>query len=216
MSMNPPSNKISSYNQVPQNKFFAEVVASNLQFFSAQSWKWDTFPKFGSLVQTQSDQKIIIGCVTQIETGSIDPMRSPFPYQKTEAELMAEQPQIFEFLRTIFNVQIIGYIDENGNKINYQLAPTPCKIHSFVQECASDLFVQFFKEPLYIHILFAALNQSFNLDELLLAIVNNIASRQLLTQSMLDEFCQTFSLLTGNDYRRLKLFLKRVEKITLK
>ena len=214
MSLNSQNSKTSLPNQEAKIDFFAEIVGSNLQFFSAQTWRWDNFPKFGSLVQSQSDKRIIIGCVTQIETGSIDPMRSPFAYRKTEDELMAEQPQIFEFLRTTFNVQIIGYIDENQNKINYQLAPTPCKIHSFVKECTNDILGQFFQEPLYIHILFAALNQSCSLDELLLAILNNLATKKILTQAMLDEFCQTFSLLTGNDYRRLKLFLKRVEKIT--
>ena len=207
MSLNSQNSKTSLSNQETKSDFFAEIVGSNLQFFSAQCWQWDNFPKFGSLVQAQSDKRIIIGCVT------IDPMRSPFPYQKTEAELMAEQPQIFEFLRTIFNVQIVGYIDESQNKINYHLAPTPCKIHSFVKECSSELFALFFQEPLYVHILFAALNQSCNLDELLLAILNNLATKKLLTQAMLDEFCQTFSLLTGNDYRRLKLFLRRIEQI---
>jgi hypothetical protein len=213
--MNPslPNNKTFLTDQNTTNDFFAEIVESNLQYFKAQCWQWDNFPKFGSLVQTQSNEKIIIGCVTQIETGSIDPMRSPFPYQKTEAELIAEQPQIFEFLRTIFNVQIVGYIDEKQYKINYHLAPTPCKIHSFVKECSTQLFTEFFQEPLYIHILFGALNQSPNLDELLLAILNNMATQKLLTPAMLDDFCQTFSLLTGNDYRHLKLFLKRVEKI---
>lgn len=211
MNLEMAANKTSFNSE--KTEYFAEIIHSNLQYYTAQCWKWDNFPQFGSLVQVQSGPDLVIGCVTQIETGSMDPMRSPFPYQKTEAELMIEQPQIFEFLRTTFNVQIIGYVENSNEKVVYNLASMPCKIHSFVKVCEQSIFAKFFKEPLYLHILFASLNQSTNFDDLLLAILSNLSDKNLLTKPMLDEFCQTFSLLTGNDYRRLKLFLKRVEKI---
>lgn len=207
------NNLFSKTTNTTGNPFFAEVIESNLHSFTAQSWKWDDFAEFGSLVQVESDKNIILGCVTHVQTGSLDPMRSPFPYQKTESELMAEQPQIFEFLRTIFIVQILGHINKNQNKIFYTLPPVPCKIHSFVKESSSETVSSFFKEPFYLHILFKFLNQNPNFDELLLAILHRLTTLQCLTQPILDDFYQTLSLLTGNDYRRLKLFLKRVEKI---
>lgn len=196
-----------------ESNFFAEVVESNLQCFTAQCWEWNVLPEFGSLVQVDSKQFLILGCITQVQTGSIDPMRHPYPYKKTEEELLIEQPQIFEFLRTIFSVQVVGYLNKQQNKIFYVLPPIPCKIHTFVKECTKELISNFFKEPLYLHVLFSFFNQNINLDELLLAILRKLANQGALNQEMLDEFCQTFSLLTGNDYRRLKLFLKRVEKI---
>jgi len=200
-------------NTMQDKQFFAEIIESNLNEFTAQCWKWDDFAKFGSLVQVESEKNIILGCVTQVQTGSLDPIRQPFPYQKTEAELMAEQPQIFEFLKTTFTIQILGYIDKSQNKTYYLLPPTPCKIHSFVKECPSDTVTDFFKESLYLHILFKFLNQNPNFDELLLTILTRLSDQNILTQSLLDDFYQTLSLLTGNDYRRLKLFLRRVEKI---
>jgi hypothetical protein len=78
----------------------------------------------------------------------------------------------------------------------------------------NEVVANFFKEPFYLHILFKFLNQNPSFDELLLAILNKLSSQNILTQQMLDDFYQTLSLLTGNDYRRLKLFLKRVERIT--
>lgn len=198
---------------IQDNPFFAEIIESNLNEFTAQCWKWDDFAKFGSLVQVESEKHIVLGCVTQVQTGSLDPIRQPFPYQKTEAELLVEQPQIFEFLKTIFTVQILGYIDKNQNKTYYLLPPTPCKIHSFVKECPADTVTNFFKESLYLHILFKFLSQNLNFDELLLTILTRLYDQNILTQPLLDDFYQTLSLLTGNDYRRLKLFLRRVEKI---
>lgn len=141
-------------------------------------------------------------------------MRYPFPYKKTEAELRAEQPQIFEFLKTTFTIQILGYKESNKpSEYSYLLPPSPAKIHAFVQEAAIETYDIFFAKPHYLNILFAFAHTIPNLDELLLAILHNLTQRQLLTKEQLNDFCQTFSLLTGNDYRRLKLFLKRVEDL---
>ena len=195
--------------------FFAEVIESSLDNFLAQCWQWDFFPKFGSLVQIESEQEIVLGIVCQVNTGSMDPMRYPFPYQKTEEELLEEQPQIFEFLKTTFKVQICGFLEKKaGSKILYILPTKPCKIHSFVEEAMIKTVANFFDEPNFLHLLFAFSSQIPNLDELLLAIFRQLSSQKLLTLEKMDSFCQTFSLLTGNDYRRLKLFLKRVDAVS--
>ncbi|MFH1831183.1 MAG: hypothetical protein ABH827_00100, partial [bacterium] len=168
--------------------YFAEVIESSLEQFSAQSWQWDKFPNFGSLVQVTGQEYTVFGCVISIQTGSSDPMRYPFPYQKTEIELKQEQPQIFEFLRTIFKVQILGYqnLAQNSltnqidltnqhsqltqsklpNQFLYLLPPKPCKIHAFVQECPTQTCLNFFENPEFLHLLFAFQNQTGNLDEL--------------------------------------------------
>jgi len=182
---------------------FAEVIESSLDTFIAQSWSWDVFPKFGSLIQVKNKTETILGCVTNIKTGSMDPQRYPFPYQKTEDELKAEQPQIFEFLKTTFEVKVLGYKQEN--KIFYLLPPTPAKIHAFTYNSSPDLTKTFFRNPDFMHLLFSSQNTINHFDDLLLAIFNEF------DESSLGAFCDKFSLLTGNDYRRLKLFLQRAE-----
>ena len=193
------------------SNFFAEVIESSLDNFLAQCWQWDFFPEFGSLIQAKSEDKIILGCVTQIQTGSMDPMRYPFAYQKTEEELIKEQPQIFEFLKTTFKVQVLGFLLEE--KIFYTIPPKPCKIHSFIKKAEGKLTALFFNKPDFLHILFGFSSQITNLDELLIAILQNLQTKNELTSVKLDSFCQTFSILTGNDYRRMKLFLSRIENL---
>ncbi|MBD3231642.1 hypothetical protein GF322_03185 [Candidatus Dependentiae bacterium] len=216
--MNKQNNKPYTEKQKNNQAFFAEVIQSSLNNFLAQSWKWNFFPSFGSLVQVESADENILGIVAQIQTGSMDPMRYPFPYQKTEDELIQEQPQIFEFLKTTFNVQIVGYIESNkdkkqqmSQKIFYMLPPKPCKIHAFVKQADIKLIEIFFSKSDFLHLLFSYSNNAANLDELLLSIFRQLFKLKLLTSQSLTCFCQTFSLLSGNDYRRLKLFLKRVE-----
>ena len=190
---------------------FAEVIESSLQSWTSQTWQWDNIPAFGSIVTIDSNEKTIFGIISQINIGSIDPVRSPFPYQKTEEELLREQPQIFEFLKTTFLCISLGY-KENG-KIFHLISPKPPKIHSFIAHASKDQIIEFFQNEKYLHILFGSQNQIFNLDELLLTILKNLQTLHILSPEKLNNFVQTFSLLTGNDYRRLKLFLQRIHEI---
>lgn len=202
------------FNETQSKKeFFAEVIESSLDQFTGQSWQWDRFPDFGSLVTVESNDYRIFGCVTSIQTGSMDPMRSPFPYQKTEEELRREQPQIFEFLQTTFNVQILGHQAKDSLEILYMLPSKPCKIHAFVKESSQKACAQFFDSPDFMHLLFSFQNKTTNVDELLLAILHQQAQRGMLTTRKLNNYCQRFSLLSGNDYRRLKLFLQRIKQV---
>jgi len=193
------------------NAPFAEVIQSTLTSYTAQCWEWDNSPTFGSLVAVSQSDRTIYGLVTGVSTGSSDPMRTPFAYKKTEAQLRAEQPHIFEFLQTNFTVHVVGYTQEQN--IMYLIPPTPCKIHSFVSVCDQETMKTFFAQPDFLQPLFSFAPTIQCFDELLLAIINHLADNKIMTKQNIDEFCKLFSLLTGNDYRRLKIFLKRVEPL---
>jgi len=190
---------------------FAEVIESSLQEWKAQCWKWNQFPSFGSIVTIKSGLKTIFGIVHQIQMGSMDPTRYPFPYQKTEQELLKEQPQIFEFLKTTFCCITLGY--KQHGKIHYLLSPEPPKIHAFVQNIDKNTNKEFFSSDKYLHLLFGLSGQVFNLEELLLAMINYQVKLNIFSKEKINSFIEAFSLLTGNDYRRLKLFLQRVEPL---
>lgn len=196
---------------IKTNKPFSEIIQSSLSGWLAQSWQWDTFPSFGSLVVVQSPARTLFGVVHQIQTGSMDPVRYPFPYQKTHEELLQEQPQIFEFLKTTFSCLPLGY-QEKGS-IVYLIAPEPPAIHSFVSLMSTDLAKQFFYNEKYLYSLFGLSGQISYLDELLLALLKQQANLGILHENKINQFTQTFSLLIGNDYRRLKLFLQRAQTI---
>lgn len=189
--------------------YFAEVIESTLQTWRAQSWQWDTFPPFGSLITIESGNRKIFGLVCQIETGSMDPGRYPFPYQKTEAELLREQPQIFEFLRTTFICLTVGY-EEHGT-ITYQLAPQPPKIHAFARAASPEEATGFFADNRYLHLIFNCAQHVTNIDELLLATLKQ--RKNEISTTTVKELADSFALLTGNDYRRLKLLLQRAQQL---
>jgi hypothetical protein len=191
-----------------KSPFFAEVVESSLYGWKAQSWQWSFSPSFGSLVTLQTNARTWFGIVYQSATGSNDPSRHPYAYQKTDAELMAEQPQIFNFLQTTFECVTVGFSEHE--KIVYQIAPEPPKIHTFVQYATVEQARAFFASYLYLSVLFQATHIP-NLDELLLAIMWNQQKVGLLSEEKITASVEHLSLLTGNDYRRIKLLLQRLE-----
>ncbi len=192
------------------NKPFAEIIAGSLNTWKAQCWHWDNFPVFGAPLAITTNNRTLYGIVTGITTGSSDPQRVPLAYQKTEVELRRDHPHIFSFLQTTFECLIIGY-KEDGI-FYYQWAPQPPKIHAFVYEMLHEDMQAFFSNNHYLNVLFGS-NQSLNLDELLLALVTNLKKHGLMSPESLTEFIEIFSLLTGNDYKRLKLFLQRAQRI---
>ncbi len=196
-------------NTVHKPTSFAEIIESHLTHYTAQCWTWNTFPSFGSLVVVADGPTTTFGIVTAAQTGSIDPTRTPFAYQKTEAELLSEQPHIFEFLKTTFTVQICGYT--NSNKITYGIPATPCKIHTFVSEASTQQITAFFSSAEFIELLYGFSQQIPNLDELLLAIIRYLKTHLLVTPALLEDLSHRIALLSGNDYRRIKVLLSRLE-----
>lgn len=187
------------------NSHFAEVIESSLIGWIGHSWDWNTFPEFGSLLVVESDEIIRFGIVHRVQTGSSDPTRMPFPYQKTEEELLRDQPQIFTFLKTTFHCLSVGY--KESDTFLYLLPPTPCKMHAFIRPASQQEKALFFARPLYLPLLFNLQQEIFNMDELLLAILKN----GMQNQKMVTDFIAMYTVLTGNDYRRTKLLLERAQ-----
>jgi len=197
---------------INKRTYFAEIVESSLTNWTAQSWDWDMFPAFGTLVVVPENKRSLFGIVYQINTGSLEPGRYPFTYQKTQEELQKEQPQIFEFLKTTFSCITIGY--QEHEKIFHAICPAPPKIHSFVGPLQQLEYKQFFISPTFMQLLFNSSSLE-NIDELLIALITNLKKQDILSPEKLSELIDTYTLLIGNDYRRLKLFLSRLQILTI-
>ncbi len=189
---------------------FAEVIQSSLQSFTAQSWNWDYFPAFGSLVTVTTEKRTLFGIVYAVQTGSSDAGRYPFTFQKTQEELRAEQPQIFEFLQTTFSCLIVGFLE--NNELVYQMGPEPAKMHAFVNHATSLETRHFFSSCLYLHLIFNSPEITVA-DELLLSFLKTKKDLGLLTQESFLAFIETISLATGDDYRKLKILMNRAHPL---
>ena len=199
------------------NNPFAEVIESSLQHWLIQSWEWNTFPSYGSLVVIEDKNQTLYGIVHHVQTGSMDPVRYPFAYKKSYEQLLQEQPQIFEFLKTTFTALPLGYKkkDRSHHSIVYQIPPEPPSIHMFVKPASAHDCQEFFRDPSYLHVLFGLSSHIATIDELLLAILQQLRQQSLVTPETLTPYIETYSLLIGDEYRRLKRFLQRTEKLLI-
>ena len=197
---------------IPQNNkiYFAEILESSITTWQAQSWQWDIIPEFGSLVTATSNGRMLFGIIYDIKTGPIDPIRQPVAYQKTEDELQKEQPQIFEFLKTLFSSISIGYV-ENGQTF-YNLPPQPPKMHTFVGHATAEQYEDCFSSEQFLYLLFSTTEQ-INLEELLLAIIKHQIKHKVLTKKRLNKFIESFFMLNRNNYLQTKTFLSRLQQL---
>jgi hypothetical protein len=190
------------------NTSFAEVIESSLELCKVQTWQWDNAPCFGSLVTIQEADQLLFGVVYTIQTASSDPSRTPFIYQKTHEELMRDQPQIFMFLKTTFSCLILGSLEKNS--ISYTIASKPARIHAFVQHADSELAEHFFSNIAYLDCLFGIHGSIPLMDELLLALIQH---QKNLPRARLHTFMQTYMIRIGSDYRRARIFARRLSQI---
>ena len=191
--------------------FFAEVIASSLWEWSAQSWQWQITPAYGQLVVVETTEYQYFGFVAGIQTGALDGLRVPVAYQKTEQELLQAQPQIFEFLKTNFTCALAGYAIEQ--QLWYVAPPLPPKLHAFVRPAQPAELQQFFQNYQFLHLLFSSANAAQpQVDELLLAIFQR-GQAVLDLRPSLPAFAQLFANLVGRDYQRLRRFLGRLETV---
>lgn len=195
---------------IDKHHYIAEIVESSLYNWTAQCWRWDTVPEFGSLIHIPHKKRTIYGLVYGITTGSLDSNRYPFTYQKTEEELMAEQPQIFEFLKTHIACVTLGF--EEHEKVIYQIPPEPPKIHAFVGAVPPQTLKVFFSRPDFLHLLFQS-PETTQIDELFLALLRHLKKHNLVTTEKITSYLETITLLIGNDYRRLSILMQRIESL---
>lgn len=194
---------------VVKSNFFAEVLESSLSTIKAQCWSLDSVPAYGSLVACEVAQKTVYAIVYHCTTASDEGACSPYAYGKTECDLRQEHPEIYLFLKTTFHAAVIGYYQEKT--YCYTCFSQPAPVHTFVR-CAhvqeqrdfwgnSDAFFSLFGLGTFIQ----------NLDDLLFAFVLQAQSNT--SFDMISSFVQAYTLFFGQDYRRIRLFVQRLERI---
>ncbi len=202
-------------NQIKNNThFLGEIIESSLALWMAQAWNWKQFPLFGSIIVVHSDSTTIFGLVHSINTGAPDGNRIPYAYQKTEAELMAEQPHIFAFLKTTVACVTIGF--EKEGMILSQISPEPPRIHAFIAQASPQHIHHFLDNPDFLSLLFSV-QLMHSIEEVLLAFVAYVIDLKIISREQLKNKLHAhfdkFYFLTGNDYRRLSLFVQRIEML---
>ncbi len=194
------------------NNYFGEIIESSITHFVFQTWDWKMQTPFGSVVMVKNKNETIYGIVYQIKTGSHEGDRQVYAYQKPLEELEIEQPHIFSFLKTTVYALPLGY--KKNNAIIGSLPLKPCLIHAFVGHASIDeLKALFTKNCTYLNHLFALQQDLFNLDELLFGLITFQESVDSFFKNNRENFLSAYSLLIGNDYKRLQFFIEKISQL---
>ncbi len=184
-----------------------EVVESSTTTLIAEARRLHGAPDFGAFVRIESDGQQLVGVVHNARTQSSEPNRRPMAYGKTEAELRREQPQIFELLRTQFEVLVLGYLE--GEAMVHRFPPQPARIHSFVFPCDAAQVRVVTEDPQFLRSLLEA--PGVPTDELLLATLRHaLEQRQGSTRDYLGVMGSELSRVLRDDYDRLSSLIRRM------
>jgi len=189
----------------------AEIISSSPHEWHALCVKVDQAPHFGSLIIIQETWATYIGIVHHITTQSIDSVHTPLALGKSPDELARDYPQMPLFLQTKISCLAIGYIKNHIMRLQWPAKPP--SIHAHITLAPSAIYQQIMCDNQYLSLLFKHTTVTPYLDELILALLTHLDNQNLLTESLLETLVDQFSLLTGNDYRRLKLLLQRIERL---
>ena len=188
--------------------YAGEVVESSTIELVAEARQLNGAPAFGSFVRIESDMRSV-GIVYNTATHSLDPTRRPTAYGRSEEELRAEQPQIFELLRTHFHVLVIAYLD--GDAPIHLLPPQPARIHSFVYPCDESLILQCSQGEEFLRSILQA--SRVPTDELLVASVRQALAARGFDRRYLVEVGKEISRLLRDDYDRLSSVVRRIASV---
>ncbi len=192
-------------------QYFSEIIQSSLSKATALCWQWDVMPAFGSLLIIEQHDIQTLGIVTGLQTGSLDPSRTPFAYKKTVDELKKEQPQIFTFLRTQIEMQLVGSFNKKDQNIQYRLPERPPLIHAFVGDASDQILQIFLSKPDFLHLL--SFFDEVIVDEVLLSLLCKASQKKLVSSSSLEAIIAQYAQFVGSDFRRLRVFCSRLEQI---
>ncbi|MBO8138050.1 MAG: hypothetical protein H0Z40_07935 [Desulfotomaculum sp.] len=183
-----------------------EIIESSTAQFTCEAARLHSAPDYGSLVKVDEKDYSIIGVVFNITTVSADPSRRPAAYGQTEEELRRYQPQIFQLLRTYFDVLVIGYY-RNKEYTGY-LPPQPARIHSFVYSCSDAQYLEISKNFNYISTILTSSCESK--DELAAAVVRSISRFHDNPADYQRQAGKELRRLLMADYERFKTIVRRI------
>ena len=147
-------------------------------------------------------------------TSSLEPNRRPSALGfADEDELRAQQPQIFELLRTEFSGLLIAYSSGDGKALRRHLPPKPPRIHSRVYLCDPGEVRVLTEDLSFLRALLLPSGGALAgvpADELVAACLRGAREAQANDQAFLLRAGKTLAALLAEDYDRLQAILKSV------
>ncbi len=168
----------------------------------------DPAPLVPACLPPGTPEGTLYALVCAATTGSAEPGRRPTAYGLDEAQLRAEQPQIFDLLATEFAALHIGFASE-GRVRNY-LPPHPPRLHAFVTACSPAEVCALTDAPDFVRFVLTASGET-GPDELIAACLRHAYACRNADFAFLVRAGKQLAGLLREDPERLTALLRKLE-----
>lgn len=162
----------------------------------------------GGQVSADVPEDTLYALVCAASTGSVDLGRRASAYGLEEAELKAEQPQIYDLLATEFVALPFGYI--RGGRVRPGLPPRPPRLHAFVDTCDCAEVRVLSNAPDFVRQMLRA-SGDVHPDELIAACLAHVYACRDNDFAFLVRAGKQLALLLRDDPDRLAALLRQLE-----
>jgi hypothetical protein len=185
-----------------------EVVEARTAEFTAQCYRLDGAPPFGSLVRASDGRIDIYGLVCEVSSGSVDAGRrvaARGAEEPSEDALFEHNPELSALLRTELSALVVGY--READRIIQRLPPHPPRLHGFVHRCDPAELRDFGERLDFL----TALLSGGTTDELVAATLRQLAAVRGDERSYLVAAGKRLATLLGGDVQRLGAILRAAQ-----
>jgi hypothetical protein len=187
-----------------------EVVEARTAQFTAQCYRLDGAPPFGSLVRASDGRVDIYGLVYEVTSGSLDAGRRVSARgadEPNEDALFEHNPELAALLRTELAALVVGY--READRIVQRLPAHPPRLHGFVHRCDPAEVRAFGQRLDFLTALLAG--GSGPTDELVAAALRQLAAVQGDERAYLVAAGKRLATLLGGDVKRLGAILRAAQ-----
>jgi hypothetical protein len=186
-----------------------EIVEAKTAEFTAQCYRLDGAPPFGSLVRASDGRIDVYGLVCEVSSGSIDAGRRVSARgvdEPDEDALFEHNPELSALLRTELSALVVGY--READRVVQRLPPHPPRLHGFVHRCDPAELRTFGQRLDFLAALLAGAGTT---DELVAATLRQLAAVQGDERAYLVAAGKRLALMLGGDVRRLGAILRAAQ-----
>lgn len=194
----------------PADARVGEVVEAKTAEFTAQCYRLNGAPPFGSLVRASDGSVEIYGLVCEVSSGSLDAGRRVSARgsdEPSEDALFEHNPELGALLRTELLALTVGYRDRD--RLVQRLPAHPPRLHGFVHRCDASELRRFGERLDFLTTLLGGRGGAA--DELVAAALRQLAVVQPEPRAYLVAAGKRLAVLLGSDVHRLGTILRAAQ-----
>ncbi len=187
---------------------FVKICPSPPRAASAPAPPDDPFADAPTPAPLKADDETIYALVCEASTGSREPGRRAAAYGLSEADLRAQQPQIFALLATEFAALHVGHAQDG--RLRPYLPPRPPRLHAFVYACDDAEICALAEAPDLLRTLLGASGE-VSADELVAACLRHAYQCRNQDFAFLVRAGKQLAGLLRDDPERLSALLRKIQ-----